>query len=434
MVLLMKFQTPKGTRDYAGEDAVKLQKLLDVIRSVFIKYGFSPLFTPAFEDFSLLSAKGGLGEDVKDDIYYFKDKSDRELGLRFEFTMSLVRFVTSNPQIPKPLKRYAIGRVWRYDNPQAMRYREFWQADIDIVGSDSMIADTECLAAICECLESLGFQDFFIRINSRKLVQSVLEQFVDPEQIKEVLRTIDKRDKIGADGVKAELEGKDIDKNDISKILKFLKISGSNTSIVKKIRKRYGDVKGLKEIEEILEYSKEFGIAKRLKFDLSVVRGLDYYTGPVFEVELGVGASCGGGGRYDNLVKDVGGAELSATGISLGVSRIFEVMKSGNMFDRLLNDVNVFVAYTEENLLPQSVKVARRIRKIDGVMCQTEMAERNLSKQLEYADAVKADYVIIVGKKELKENKYVFKDMKLKTEERMKLGDIVKKLKSAKKG
>lgn len=425
----MKFQTPKGTRDLIGEDAKNMRKLLDIVRSVFEKFGFAPLFTPVFEDFGLLSAKGGLGEAVKDDIYYFKDKSDRELGLRFDLTMPLVRVVSSNPQFKLPFKRYAIGRVWRYDNPQAMRYREFWQADVDVVGSDSTAADVECLAATCECLERLGFQDFFIRINNRKVVQAVFEKSLAGENTRDIFRTIDKLDKIGEDGVKAELQQKVTDSRSVAKIIKFLKISGSNNAIIRKVRKKYGDVDGLAELEELLQLSKEFGIAKRLKIDLSLVRGLDYYTGAVFEVELGEGVSCGGGGRYDNLIKNVGGTQVPATGISLGISRIFELMKKNKMFDGIATGgVKVFVANTYEKLLPEAIKVAKRLRaKVKGVYCQTDLMDRRLTKQLEYADAVGMDYVVIVGEKELKEGKYVLKDMKLKIEDRLRLDEIIKK-------
>ena len=167
----MKFQPPKGTRDLLPEDASKLQKIIEVCRNVFEKYGFQPLITPAFENFEMLAAKGGLGEAVKDEIYYFKDKSDRELGLRFDLTMPLAR-VSSSASLQKPFKRYAIDKVWRYDNPGSLRYREFWQADVDVVGSKSLLADVECLTAICEVLDSLEFKDYKIRVNSRKLLQN----------------------------------------------------------------------------------------------------------------------------------------------------------------------------------------------------------------------------------------------------------------------
>lgn len=424
----MKFQTPKGTRDYIQEDAENLQKVIDVIRSVFKTYGFSPLFTPAFEDFGLLSAKGGLGEGVKDDIYYFKDKSDRELGLRFDLTMPLVRVVASNPQIPKPFKRYALGTVWRYDNPQAMRYREFWQTDIDIIGSQSMAADAECIAVVCECLERLGFQDFYVRLNSRKLIQSVFSEQAG-DKIKDVLRIVDKKDKIGENGVREDLE-KILDKKAVSAIIKFLKISGGSSSILKKVKTKYGDSEGLRELEEIFEYSKGFGIAKRIKIDLSVVRGLDYYTGPVFEIEMGVGVSCGGGGRYDNLIRNVGGSDMAATGISIGVSRIFEVMKNANMFEKLGSDVKVFVAVTDKKLMKEALKISRKIRKLNGIECESEVSDRKLAKQLEYANSTGADYVVIVGENEIKEGKYVLKNMKMKFEDKLTIGEISNRLKS----
>jgi histidyl-tRNA synthetase len=236
-------------------------------------------------------------------------------------------------------------------------------------------------------------------------------------------------DKIGEDGVKAELQQKVTDTRSVAKIIKFLKISGSNSAKIKKLQKKYGELEGLTELEKMLRLAKEFGIAKRLKFDLSLVRGLDYYTDAVFEVELGEGVSCGGGGRYDNLVKDVGGSAVPATGISLGISRILEVMKKNKMFDCLPSAVRAFVANTDDKLLPQAVKVAKRLRK-KGIPCQTDSMGRNLTKQLEYADSIGVDYVVIVGERELKEGMYVLKNMKLKIEDRLKIGEIIKRLKS----
>jgi histidyl-tRNA synthetase len=201
----MKFQPPKGMRDFLPEEAVKFNWLIEVVKSTFEKYGFEPLFSPAVENFELLSAKGGLGEAVKNEIYYFKDKSERELGLRFDLTMPLARIASSNPQLPKPFKRYQIERVWRYDNPQAMRYREFWQADIDTVGSYYLVADAECLACVCEILDKLGFKDYLIRVNSRRLIEKLLEKNIGKEKIQDGLRILDKLDKKGIEWVKIEL-------------------------------------------------------------------------------------------------------------------------------------------------------------------------------------------------------------------------------------
>ena len=423
----MKFQPPRGTRDLMPEDAARLEKLLEVVRAVFKKYGFQPLFTPAFEDFGLLSVKGGLGEAVKDDIYFFKDKSERELGLRFDLTMPMVRVVATNPQLKLPFRRYAIGRVWRYDRPQAMRFREFWQADVDIVGSKSVRADVECLACICECLERLGFQDYYIRVNNRKIVQGIFEKMVGPDKVREAFRTVDKLDKIMLDGVKAELESKGIE---TKQVMKYLKISGSSKIVLRKL-KEYGESEGTAELESLMGLAKDFGIAKRLNIDVSLVRGLDYYTGNVFEVYLGENVSCGGGGRYDGLIEAVGGTATPATGISLGISRIVEVMKQKEMFKSLLEkDFRIFVANVDDASLGSALKVAARLRK-KGIACETDSMGRNLTKQLEYADATGARYAIIVGKQEMMSGKLKLKDMRTKREEELAIGEIAKKLKKS---
>jgi histidyl-tRNA synthetase len=410
------------------EDAAKLEKVLDIVRSTFGKYGFQPLYTPAFEDFGLLAVKGGLGETVKDDIYFFKDKSERELGLRFDLTMPMVRVVASNPQLKLPFKRYAIGRVWRYDRPQAMRYREFWQADVDIVGTKSVRADAECLACICESLERLGFQDYYIRVNSRKIMQSIFKKLVGERNVREAFRSIDKLDKIGVDGVEAELEKKGLLSTEV---MKFLKIEGSNAVVMRKL-KRYGDGEGTIELESLVKLAKNFGIAKRLRIDVSLVRGLDYYTGNVFEVFLGDKVSCGGGGRYDDLIEAVGGQAVPATGISLGISRIVEVMKQQGMFKPLLEkEFRVFVANVDDESLSSAFKVAAKLRR-KGIACETDSMGRKLTKQLEYADATGARFAIIVGKKEMMSGKLKFKDMWAKKEEELTVSEIAKKLRKIK--
>lgn len=420
----MKFQPPKGTRDFMPKKAAKFQKLIDLFRSVAEKYGFSPAITPAFESFELLSAKGGLGEAVKDEIYYFKDKSDRELGLRFDLTMPLARIVATNPQMPKPFKRYVVDKVWRYDNPQALRWREFWQADVDTVGTDSLIADVECLAVVCEFLEKLGFDKFYIRVNNRKMLQSIFEKIIGKDKLVDAFRAIDKLEKIGLDGVRKELENRSIE---TEKILDLIQIAGSNKDIIKKVRKLYRKNEGLNELKQLLQLAKKFGIENRLKIDLSLVRGLEYYTGVVFEVFLGAKVSCGGGGRYDNLIETIGGQPTPATGISLGLDRIFELMKENKMVEEKAV-VKAFVANVDEKTKGQAMKIAQKLRK-KGINCQIDLMNRNLTKQLEYADRTGIPYVIIVGAKELKSKKFKLKDMKMKTEKELTLREIVKELK-----
>ncbi len=411
----MKFQPPKGTRDLLPEDASRLQEIIQVCRDTFEKYGFEPLITPAFESFELLAAKGGLGEAVKDEIYYFKDKSDRELGLRFDLTMPLAR-VVSSLSLAKPFKRYAIDKVWRYDNPGNLRFREFWQADIDTVGSKSILSDVECLATICEILDELGFTDYKIRINSRKLLQNEFEEIVAKENIVEVFRTIDKLDKIGFDGVEAELKNKNLEP---AKILKILKLNDLG---------KLSDGEGRKELEDIINLAKKFGIEKKLQFDISLVRGLEYYTAAVFEVNIGAKVSCGGGGRYDNLIRSIGGQDMPAVGISLGLDRILEVMKDNKMFDAENSNSEVFVVNVADDVINDTIKIVKQLRE-NNINTQMDLMGRNFSKQLEYASNAKIPYVIFVGKEELKKKKFKLKDMKTGKQRELPIPKIISLLK-----
>lgn len=411
----MKLQPPKGTRDLLPEGASKLQKIIDVCRSVFEKYGFGPLVTPAFESFDLLSAKGGLGEAVKDEIYYFKDKSDRELGLRFDLTMPLARVVSST-SLPKPFKRYQIEKVWRYDNPANLRWREFFQSDIDIVGSTSLLSDVECLTAVCEILEKLGFKDYYIRVNNRKLLQKEFEKFVERDKLIEVFRTIDKLDKIGLEGVESELRAKNIEPEKILVVLKIKSIES------------LPDNEGKKELEELFGLARKFGIAKRVKFDISLVRGLEYYTSVVFEVNLGAKVSCGGGGRYDDLIETVGGQDLPATGISLGLDRILEVMKENKMFETEKSNTKVFVANVDNSTIKDVILIAQELRK-NNINTQMDLMERNFGKQLEYASNAQIPYVLIIGREELKKKKFKLKDMKTGKQRELALKKIISLLK-----
>src|SRR3989338_5157686 len=211
------FQPPRGTRDLLPEEAMKAQFIMDTARAVFEKWGFDPLETPAFEDFALLTAKSG--EAIKDEIYHFRDKSDRDLGLRFDFTVPLARVVASNPALPKPFKRYQMGTVWRYDRPGAGRYREFRQADVDIVGAPGAEADAEVVACACEVLQKIGISNFSVRVNNRKIINSFLSK-TNGNPL-DILRSMDKLDKIGEEGVKQELETKGV--KDVDSILKFIK-------------------------------------------------------------------------------------------------------------------------------------------------------------------------------------------------------------------
>jgi len=412
-----KFQTLKGMRDFLPAEATKLQWIIDICRNVFERYGFQPLQTPAMEQFELLAVKSGEG--IRDEIYYFKDKADREIGLRFELTASLARVIAANPTLPKPFKRYQIGLVWRYDNPQAMRWREFWQADVDTIGSDSLLADVECLQVAAECMQALGFDNFKIRINSRALIEDFLVlKGVKEKNIKDAFRSIDKLEKIGEATVIAELSQKGVDGE---KLMPVLKLKG-NSKILAAFDKENLSERGkaaLAELREMLNLAKQLDIDRWLEVDLCLVRGLDYYTGLVYEIELPeAGVSVGGGGRYNRLVSDLGGPELQATGISLGIDRLLEVMKAAPKQKPL-----IFVAAVSDAVRLQTLKLAQSLRTA-GCRCSTDVAGKNLTKQLAFADSIGAAYAIIIGERELASGTVKIRDMAAKAETEKTLKDL----------
>jgi len=407
---------------------IKRQFVLDRVRAVFERWGFDPLETPAFENWKLLAAKSGGGEEIKKEIYYFKDKSKRELGLRFDLTVPMARVLATNPNIPKPFKRYQIGRVWRYDRPGSGRYREFWQADVDIIGSKEASAEAEVIAVTCDAFKTLGFKNFMIRLSNRKVIESlVVNSGVSKRKVVDVFRSIDKLDKIGVDGVRSELRKRKITGDAAKKILKFIKIRGKPKDVIKKISK-LADDDGVTELESILKGVAKYGYQKNVMIDLSLVRGLDYYTGPIFEVSVEGGKwSLAGGGRYDKLIESFGGRPTPATGISLGIERIIEVMSQKKMFDSLKTKTDVFVAAVNDSVRKNVLVIAKKLREA-GLNVQTDVMNKNLKKQLERADTLGIPFTIIVGPKEVKKKKYKLRNMKSRREKEVSLGSIIKTL------
>ena len=406
-VINMTFQTPRGTKDIMPEEMIRYDYVISVIKDVFEKYGFDPLDTPAFEDWALLSAKQGGGEAVKDEIYYFKDKSNRELGLRFDLTVPLGRLVANNPDLPKPFKRYQIGKAWRYDNPGAMRWREFTQADIDIVGSDSLEAEAECLKAVCEIFLALGFSDFSVRVNSRKIADNFIRS-IGLTDAASVFRSIDKLEKIGESGVKKELAEKGIPEKKADQIIEFVRIRDLEKA------KKIAGPEGIDDLEKIIDMSGEF--RRYLIADMSLIRGLDYYTGVVFEISLGAGVSVGGGGRYDNLTEVCGGKKTPAVGISIGISRLVSVMEERKMLSKAKTKCLVFVISVSSEAKKGVAGLVQKLRSI-GIPADFDIMSRTLSKQLQYVNSRGIPFAIVVGEKELKSGSAKIRDMKTGKEE-----------------
>ncbi len=405
----MKFQPLKGMRDFGPAEAMKKQKALDAIRRAFERYGFAPMETPALESFDMLSMKGG-GDAIRREIYNFKDQGDREIGLRFDLTVPLARFMSDNPNVPKPFKRYAIGDVWRYDNPQASRWRQFTQADVDIIGSTSINADAECVAAIIAALEGAGLKDFKVRINNRKLLENIiLSCGVRKEKIADIFRTIDKLDKIGKEGVEKELKNAGVD---AEKIFSYLGKGIQDLSAFE----------GYNGVQMFLEAMKSFGFENKIKQDLSLVRGLEYYTGNVFEIVSSLSVSIGGGGRYDNMMAAYGAGNLPAVGMSIGVDRLLELL--GN--NEAKTPAKVFVAVIG-GVIEYAMEIARMMRE-NGINTAIEPGNRNIKKQLEYADSLKIPFVVIVGPEEMKNKTAKVRNMATRKEESVDASELVNAL------
>ena len=408
-------QTARGTRDFLPEEMRKRNYVLNIIKNIFEKWGFEPMETPALEEWKTLSKKG---EGVKDEIYYFKDKGNRELGLRFDLTVPTARVVAST-NIPKPFRRYQIGYVWRYDKPSKGRYREFMQTDIDIIGVKEPTADAEVIACACNVFEELGIE-FKVKLNNRKIIEAAAKEFSIPkDKINDVFRSIDKLDKMGEETVRKEL-GQIMDKDKTEKILKFIKMPVEKAE---KIVSNQLGKEGFDELKIIMKELKFYGYEKKVNIDLSLVRGLDYYTGPVFEFfadnkEIG-NLSIAGGGRYDNLLKTFG-RDDAATGIGLGFERIIDILK----IDMPLKLIMIIAI--DEKFRQDAIEISMLLRK-NKINCVVECGR--ISKQLSYAGNKKIPYVMILGEKELKNDCVKLRDMKTGIEKDVKLDSIVNEMK-----
>ncbi|MEM4336061.1 MAG: histidine--tRNA ligase [Candidatus Anstonellales archaeon] len=411
-------KTPTGMRDFGPKEMLIREWVVEKIEEKFKLYGFRPLDTPAMEFLDVLTAKSG--EEIKQQIFRIKGE---EIGLRFDLTVPLARFVASNLEIPKPFKRYAIAKVWRNEEAQKGRYREFMQADADIVGTKSMRAEGELLNLTYDVLKGLGFElkNAKFLLNNRKILNGLAESWgIDEKKREDVFRSLDKIDKIGENGVRKELEGK-VGMKKTEEILESLKVGGKNREKLE-FAARYSE-EGARELEEILTYF------PKAEVDLFLVRGLAYYTGPIFEVKLSeeIG-SVAAGGRYDGLIGLYGSGEY-ATGISFGIERLIYLINKRGEENARETTTKIFVANVKPEFYPYALKIAEELRKA-GICTEVDLNDRNLRKQFEYANALKIPYVAIVGEKEKKEGKITLRSMESGKEEFSSLNECIKKLKT----
>jgi len=404
-------QTPKGMRDILPEDAIVRREVFETIERVYRKYGFVPLETPAMEYLATLRAKAG--EEIDKQIFVLKDE---ELGLRFDLTVPLARVAATNA-FAKPFKRYAFAPVWRYEEPQKGRFREFWQADIDTVGTKGMRAEAELLTAAREALIALGFKELKIILNNRKILDALAAKLGIENKKEAVFRLLDKIDKAGEDAVKKEMNDV-IGSEKTKKLFEIFDVRGDNK---KKLQiARNISEEGANELEEIISLC-----SFEIEINLSMVRGLGYYTGPVFEIKAGDIGSIAGGGRYDKLL-GIYGQEDYATGISLGIERIVALLKEKR--EKQKTYTKVFVANAKPEFYKDAIKAAKEMRDA-GISTEADLNERNLKKQFDYANAMQIPYMMIIGERELKEKKFTLRDMKTGKEEKLELSKIIGKLK-----
>ena len=446
---------PKGTRDFTPEEMVKRNYIFDTIRSVFRLYGFQQIETPAMENLSTLMGKYGEEGDkllfkiLNSGDFLGKIESEEllqknsikltnkisEKGLRYDLTVPFARFVVQNrDKITFPFKRFQIQPVWRADRPQKGRYREFFQCDADVVGSNSLLNEVELIQIINEVFRRLQI-NVLIKLNNRKILSGIAEYIGEPDHIVDITVAIDKLDKIGLENVNAELLAKGISNAAVEKLQPILLLKGTNAEKLAQLKQVLSTSevgqKGIEETETILNAVSELALPYEVELDLTLARGLNYYTGAILEVkalDVAIG-SISGGGRYDNLTGVFGLSGLSGVGISFGADRIYDVLNQLDLYPK--NAVErtklLFIAFGN-NELNACVKMAAQARS-NGINTEIYPELTKIKKQMTYADNNKIPFVAIVGENELNESKVMLKNMQTGEQKLLSMEQVIETIK-----
>ena len=414
----VKPRTLTGFMELLPKEQIEFDRFIEVLRKNYIKYGFYPLDTPVLESSSVLLAKAG-GETEKQ-IYRFK-KGDTDLTMRFDLTVPLAKYVALNyNELNFPFKRYQIGKVYRGERAQKGRFREFYQADIDIIGDGelSIIHDAEIPSIIYDIFKSLGINNFKIRINNRKLLTGFFELKNLSDKVEDILRTIDKLDKIGEEKVIGELGNFDVSEEAARDILAFVNTTGTNEQKLEAARKYSGQNEtfdlGLSELQTVIETILLFGVPEdNYAIDFSIARGLDYYTGTVYETIITdhpeFGSVCSGG-RYDNLAEFYTDKKLPGVGISIGATRLFSVLKETGFFDfEKASPIDALIIPMTENV-NYCIKAMTALRNA-GVKAQVYCENKKMKKKMAYADKINVPFAVIIGDDEVSEDKLTVKNL-----------------------
>ena len=432
----MTVQLAKGVKDYNFKEMILRQELIRKLTTVFERYGFSPFETPIIERYDVLASKFGAGEDsdAAKEIFRLSDQGERNLGLRFELTLSMCRFIAMNPTIKLPFKRYEIGRVYRDGPIKLGRMREFTQCDVDIVGTKSMIADAEIIKLGLDALKELGL-DSYIEINNRKILKGLLNTAKIPENKKtSAIIILDKLKKIGRDGVIKELKNIGINEKKSSQLLESISSKDSfekNVEILKTNMKDDEGLEGIKEIEELFSYL-SYEDKKNVVFNISLARGLSYYTGTIFEGFLRnskIKSSICGGGRYNEMIGKLMNTnnQYPALGISFGLVPILEALNLEKKEDLKEIVTDIFVIPLTDTI-KESVEVVRELR-YSGISADIDLMNRNIGKNMKYANSMSIPFVMIIGEDEIRSKKYKLKNMISGEEKSLTLKDIIKTVK-----
>ena len=449
--MAQKPSIPKGTRDFSPVEMAKRNYIFNTIKEVYALYGFQQIETPAMENLSTLMGKYGEEGDkllfkIQNSGDYFKGLTDEELlsrnatklaskfcekGLRYDLTVPFARYVVMHrEELALPFKRYQIQPVWRADRPQKGRYREFYQCDADVVGSDSLLNEVELMQIVDTVFTKFGVR-VCIKINNRKILTGIAEMIGEADKIVDITVAIDKLDKIGIENVNAELAEAGISAHSIDKLQPIINLTGTNAEKLQTMREVLKDsetgLKGIEESEFILNTLAQLGLNNEVELDLTLARGLNYYTGAIFEVkalDVEIG-SITGGGRYDNLTGIFGMPGLSGIGISFGADRIFDVLNQLDLYPKeAVNATQVLFVNFGEQEAAYSLPIISQLRKA-GVRAEIYPDASKMKKQMSYANAKEIPFVAIIGETEMQEGKVTIKNMTTGEQQPVAKEDIV---------
>ncbi|MFD0940063.1 histidine--tRNA ligase [Pedobacter boryungensis] len=461
---ITKPSLPKGTRDFSPQEMVKRNYIFDTIKAVFKKYGYAEIQTPSMENLQTLTGKYGdegdklifkilnsgefLNDPKKKSFDFAQDENSNKLvslisekALRYDLTVPFARYVVMHQsEISFPFKRFQVQPVWRADRPQKGRYREFYQCDADVVGSPSLINEAEFILIYHEALKNLGLKDFDIKINNRKILSGIAEIIGKPALIVDMTVAIDKLDKIGFDGVTKELLERGFSNTDIEKLEPVIMLKGSNTEKLESLKTVLASseigLKGIVEIETVFDYvskltTENSQLKAAIELDITLARGLNYYTGCIFEVktnEVAMG-SIGGGGRYDDLTGMFGLKDLTGVGISFGADRIYDVLEELNLFPAsAAQGTKVLISNFDEAAEMYALPIIQELRAAN-ISAELYPAAAKLKKQMSYADAKNIPYVILIGGDEMNSGLLTLKDMESGDQQKLDIAAIIAKLK-----